>query len=73
MGHPETGRGELAPGELACVRLIIQGMTDAEIAASLNISAATAHWRIERAKKKLGVRTRAQLAAHAVARRLVEL
>ncbi len=63
----------LSPGEIDCVRLIIDGMTDAEIAAALHISAATAHWRIEQAKKKLGVKTRAQLTAHAVAQGLVRL
>lgn len=63
----------LTPGEIACIRLIIEGRTDAQIAASLHISAATAHWRIEQAKRKLGVRTRAQLTAHAVARGLVRV
>ena len=61
----------LTPGEIDCIRLIIEGMTDAEIAVVLNISAATAHWRIEQAKKKLCVKTRAQLTAHAVHRGLV--
>jgi len=59
-------RPELSRGEIACIRLIVAGMGDAEIAAALAIAPATAHWRIEQAKKKLGVRTRAQLAAMAV-------
>lgn len=59
-GHGLTG------GEIACIRLIVAGKTDGEIATALNIAPATAHWRIEQAKKKLGVRTRAQLTAVAV-------
>lgn len=58
---------QLTEGEVACIRLLIEGMTDGEIAASLDIAPATAHWRIERAKKKLGAKTRAQLTGMAVA------
>ncbi len=40
--------------------------SDWEIGEILGIAEATAHWRIEQAKKKLGVKTRAQLTALAV-------
>jgi LuxR family quorum sensing-dependent transcriptional regulator len=61
----------LSAGERECILLLVHGLTDGEIADRLNIATATAHWRIERAKKKLGVRTRAQLAALAVHRGLI--
>jgi DNA-binding CsgD family transcriptional regulator len=63
----------LSPGEVACIRLLIEGRSDAEIAGLLNIAPATAHWRIEQAKRKFGVRTRAQLTALAVAAGYVEV
>jgi LuxR family quorum sensing-dependent transcriptional regulator len=69
--HEGNDSPVLTQGQIDCIRLIIDGKTDAEIAATLNIAAATAHWHIEQAKKKLQVRTRAQLTAIAVARGFV--
>lgn len=63
----DDGAPALTEGELACIGLLIEGKTDSEIARALNIAEATAHWRIERAKKKFGARTRAQLTGLAVA------
>lgn len=63
----------LSPGEIECIHWLIAGKTDWEIGEILGIAEATAHWRIERAKKKLGVKTRAQLTALAVHRGLIQL
>ncbi|MFN3973003.1 MAG: helix-turn-helix transcriptional regulator [Gemmobacter sp.] len=46
-----------------CVRLAARGMPDAGIGAALGISAATAHYHIENAKRSLGVHTRAEAVA----------
>ncbi len=56
----------LTPGEIECIQWLLAGKTDWEIGEILGIAEATAHWRIERAKKKLDVKTRAQLTALAV-------
>ncbi len=56
----------LSPGEIECVRWLIAGKSDWEMGEILGIAEATSHWRIEQAKKKLGVKTRAQLTALAV-------
>jgi DNA-binding CsgD family transcriptional regulator len=42
------------------LHLVAGGKTDAEIAEQLRLSAATVHGYIEQAKRKLGVRSRAQ-------------
>lgn len=57
----------LSSGEIDCIHWLIAGKTDWEIGEILGIAEATAHWRVEQAKKKLGVKTRAQLTALAVA------
>jgi DNA-binding CsgD family transcriptional regulator len=64
-----TPADELPPlsrGEIECIKWLIAGKSDWEMSEILNIAEATAHWRIERAKKKFGVKTRAQLTAMAV-------
>jgi LuxR family quorum sensing-dependent transcriptional regulator len=58
----------LSPGEVECVKWLLAGKSDWEMGEILGISEATAHWRIERAKAKFGVKTRAQLAALAIQR-----
>lgn len=68
---PELTRREniavkLTPGEIECVKWLLAGKSDWEIGEILCIAEATVHWRVERAKKKLGVKTRAQLTALAV-------
>jgi len=62
----------LSPGEIECVKWLLAGKSDWEIGEILGIAEATAHWRIERAKKKFGVKTRAQLTALAVYYGLVQ-
>lgn len=54
----------LSERERDCLAYVAEGKTDAEIATQLKIAETTAHFYIEKAKRKLGVKTR----AHAVAR-----
>jgi DNA-binding CsgD family transcriptional regulator len=53
----------LSPRELECLKWVLDGKSDTDIGAILGISHNTAHFHIERVKKKFGVRTRAQAAA----------
>jgi DNA-binding CsgD family transcriptional regulator len=53
----------LTPREVECVRWMLEGKSDTDIGKILGISHTTVHFHIERAKKKLGVRTRTQAAA----------
>ena len=54
-------RPRLSPGEIECIHWLIAGKSDWEMSEILGISEWTAHWRIEKAKAKFGVKTRAQL------------
>jgi len=63
---PPDDLPRLSPGEVECIKWLIAGKSDWEMSEILNIAEATAHWRIERAKQKFGVKTRAQLTALAV-------
>lgn len=56
----------LTPREIECVRWVLKGKSDTDIAGILAISHTTVHFHVERAKKKLGVKTRAQAASIAV-------
>jgi DNA-binding CsgD family transcriptional regulator len=56
----------LTDGEVSCIEWLIAGKSDWEIGEILSIAESTAHYRIERAKQKFGVKTRAQLTALAV-------
>ena len=62
----------LTPREVECLALVVKGQSDREIAASLGIAVATAHEHVERAKRRLTARTRAELAAVAVSLGIVE-
>jgi DNA-binding CsgD family transcriptional regulator len=68
---PDTPR--LSAGEIECLKWLVAGKSDWEMGEILGVSQATAHWRIERAKEKFGVKTRAQLAALAVQHGYVRL
>jgi DNA-binding CsgD family transcriptional regulator len=57
----------LSPRERDCLSIAAQGLTDALIGEKLGITQTTAHSYIEQAKRKLGVRTRAQAVAHLIA------
>lgn len=56
----------LSPRERDCMSYAAQGLTDAQIGAKLGITNTTAHFYIEEAKRKIGVRTRAQAVAHLI-------
>jgi pimeloyl-ACP methyl ester carboxylesterase/DNA-binding CsgD family transcriptional regulator len=59
----------LTERELELAALVAEGLTNAEIAARLVISPRTADAHLEHIREKLGVRSRAQIAAWAVSRR----
>jgi LuxR family quorum sensing-dependent transcriptional regulator len=56
----------LTPRELECMRWVALGKTDEEIGIILTISARTARFHVENAKRKLGVATRVQAVAEAL-------
>ena len=57
----------LTPREIACLRLVAQGRSDAAIGERLGIARSTAHEYIESAKKRFKTRSRTELVAIAVA------
>lgn len=57
-------RYNLTAREVLVARLVVRGLTDAEIAAHLCISRHTARHHTEHLRQKLGVRSRAEVAAH---------
>jgi LuxR family transcriptional regulator, quorum-sensing system regulator BjaR1 len=57
---------DLSARELECLRWVAAGKTDWEISVILSISAATVRFHLDRARAKLGARTRAQAVARLV-------
>jgi DNA-binding CsgD family transcriptional regulator len=57
----------LSDRERDCLAYVARGLSDADIAEKLDIAASTAHFYIEKAKRKLGAKTRAQAVAHLIA------
>lgn len=64
-------KGALTVREIECLRWTAQGKTDGEIGTILSISARTARFHIENAKRKLGVSTRIQAVAEALRLRAI--
>ena len=67
----EAATKELSPRELQCLQWASKGKTDAEIGVILGISARTARFHIENAKRKLGAATRVQSVAEAMRRNAI--
>ena len=67
--RPSSGWGSLSPTERAVVRLVADGLRNKEVAAELFISPATVKTHLAHAFTKLGVTSRAGLAALATRRR----
>lgn len=53
----------LTARELECMRWVAAGKSDAEIASIVGISPSTAHFHVEKVKKKLGTRSRTEAVA----------
>jgi DNA-binding CsgD family transcriptional regulator len=63
FGVGSQGPLRLSAREIECLQWAAAGKSDADIAVLVGISAATAHFHIEQAKKRLGVRTRVEAVA----------
>jgi DNA-binding CsgD family transcriptional regulator len=62
---------KLGEREVECLQWVAAGKSDTDIAAIIGISAATVDYHVERAKQRLGVRTRVEAVAIAVANGIV--
>jgi DNA-binding CsgD family transcriptional regulator len=71
FGVSTPERAHLSPRGIECLQWAAAGKSDADIATLVGISEATAHFHIEQAKKKLGVRTRVEAVAVAVLQGLI--
>ena len=67
--RPGAGAGGLTPREVEAAWCVVQGMTNRQIATALTISERTAERHLENVRVKLGVTSRAQIAAWAVGHR----
>jgi DNA-binding CsgD family transcriptional regulator len=63
----------LTAREIACVKLVANGQSDAAVARSLGVARSTAHEFIEKAKRRLKAHTRMELIAVAVALGIIDL
>ncbi len=61
--RPGSGPDVLTPSERAVVDLLVEGLTDREIAVRLGVTHRTVQTQVASARSKLGVHTRTQLAA----------
>jgi DNA-binding CsgD family transcriptional regulator len=65
---PKTARSRLSERESDCLRLLAEGMSDADIGAALGIAPRTVRYHLGNAKQKLGVATRIQAVARSLGR-----
>jgi len=63
LPHRVPTASPLTLRERECTSLLVQGFGDQQIAATLGISAETVRFHLDNARRKLGARSRAQLAA----------
>jgi LuxR family quorum sensing-dependent transcriptional regulator len=63
FGAFDPDRTQLSAREIECLQWAAAGKSDTDIAVLVGIKPATAHYHIERAKKRLGVRTRVEAVA----------
>lgn len=63
FGSVSHALAHLTAREIECLRWVASGKTDWEIGRLMGIAATTAHYHVEHAKKKLGVRSRVQAVA----------
>jgi DNA-binding CsgD family transcriptional regulator len=61
LSAPE--RAQLSPREIECIQWAAAGKSDTDIAVLVGIRPSTAHFHIEHAKKRLGVKTRVEAVA----------
>lgn len=71
--RPMNPDAEVSPRELEVIRLVVEGATNAEIAQALGLSVRTAQEHVAAARRKLGARSRTELAVTALRRGLVPL
>jgi len=69
--HAADGRVELPLRERQCLQLVALGKSDWVVGRILGLSASTVHTYIERAKRRMGVATRMQAVARALAARQI--
>jgi DNA-binding CsgD family transcriptional regulator len=63
FGMFDPDRAQLSAREIECLQWAAVGKSDADIAKLVGIKTATAHFHIEQAKKRLGVKTRVEAVA----------
>lgn len=63
----------LSKREIEVVGLVVEGLSDGEIAGTLHVSLGTAKARVVNARRKLGARSRTHLAVLALRHRIVPL
>jgi DNA-binding NarL/FixJ family response regulator len=68
IGGRTASDGELSETERQIVELVVAGRKNREVAEELSLSPNTVAWNLSKIYRKLGVRSRTELAAHASAR-----
>jgi DNA-binding CsgD family transcriptional regulator len=63
FGIFDPGRAQLTPREIECLQWAAAGKSDTDIAVLIGVKPTTVHFHIERAKKRLGVKTRVEAVA----------